>query len=248
MTLLSVRTLFTQLSGRYDLVQTVDENEFSNNGADKYIQAGQDMLDRMANFKFSPKRIYKSLESGIWYATFYRCRALKEVWVSNATARYELVKKSFHEIRDYYGTPFGSIEDERSEDSLYYAPCVSLLGPGADDQTVLTIDNFGGTSTTTADSTYTYNAIVVAPPFAEDVTLELLGLFYSNYLSADTDRSVWTEMHEMILVWAALYMLEVSYRNTNGAKDWYEAISREIISLDMDGVEEDITGVDQIED
>jgi hypothetical protein len=59
---------------------------------------------------------------------------------------------------------------------------------------------------------------------------------------------MWTEMHEMILVWAGLYMLEVSYRNTNGAKDWLAAIQREIISLDMDGVEEEIVGVDQIED
>ena len=42
-------------------------------------------------------------------------------------------------------------------------------------------------------------------------------------------------------VWAGLYMLEVSNRNTAGSNDWLAAITRSITGIDMDIVEEELS-------
>jgi hypothetical protein len=45
---------------------------------------------------------------------------------------------------------------------------------------------------------------------------------------------------------AALYKLEVFYRNTEGAKDWSGAMKEDMLGMDHDFVEEDLNGPSQI--
>jgi hypothetical protein len=48
-------------------------------------------------------------------------------------------------------------------------------------------------------------------------------------------------------VWASLRMLEVSYRNSEGAKDWDLALSSYLMGLDKDEIQEQISSVDVME-
>ena len=66
-------------------------------------------------------------------------------------------------------------------------------------------------------------------------------------LDDDTDENYWSIEHPMLLLYAALYEMEVSYRNTEGAKDWDLALSRELADLDKDTVEEEVHDADFME-
>jgi hypothetical protein len=63
----------------------------------------------------------------------------------------------------------------------------------------------------------------------------------------DTDTSYWTLEAPITLLFAALYQLEASYRNTEGVKDWLNVIDLDLDGLEKDRIAEEIMGVDQME-
>jgi len=56
----------------------------------------------------------------------------------------------------------------------------------------------------------------------------------SLMLYNDEDSNWWAENYPMLVVWAACYSVEVSYRNTQGANDWYGAIKEQLSQLQTD--------------
>ena len=66
-------------------------------------------------------------------------------------------------------------------------------------------------------------------------------------MSSDSDTTWWTLEAPETLITAALYMLERSYRNTEGAKDWLGGIDMDLDGLERDVIDEEIMGVDQME-
>jgi len=66
-------------------------------------------------------------------------------------------------------------------------------------------------------------------------------------LTDDNSSCFWSEIHPDILVHAALQRLEVSYRNTQGATDWLNAIVLDLIELDKEYIEEATANLDQME-
>lgn len=66
-------------------------------------------------------------------------------------------------------------------------------------------------------------------------------------MSDDTDTSYWTLEAPVTLLFAALYQLEASYRNTEGAKDWLNVIDLDLLGMEKDKISEEIMGVDQME-
>lgn len=66
-------------------------------------------------------------------------------------------------------------------------------------------------------------------------------------LSNDSDTSWWTLEAPETLITAALYELELSYRNTEGARDWLGGIDNDLDGMEKDVISEEITGVDQME-
>ena len=57
MNLIEIRTMFRDISGRYDLVNT----DLSDNGADIYIQQGQKSLERRTNYTPSTATVFKDI-------------------------------------------------------------------------------------------------------------------------------------------------------------------------------------------
>ena len=236
MTLVEVREQFVKLSGRYDLV--VDTTDWADAGADFFIQAGQDYLDRL---HFAPKAentIFEELAAGEWYVTFSKCRAIQEVWINNTEGRSKLTKKDMSWLYQQYSA---LISETDTGTPLYYCPA-RLRSTDKTDQTSLgTFFNY------VKDDSDALRGILIFCPADEAIVVEIQGLFYSDALSSDTDESYWSENWPAVLIKAALYQVEVFNRNTEGMKDWKFAIEDEFIGIDKDTIEESNAEFNQIE-
>jgi len=238
MTLSEIRALFETRSGRSDLV----DEDGSDNGADFFIQSGQRTLDRMVETEKSWARSFKTLAAGDYYAIFKGCRAVKEVWLSTSDGRTRLTKVSQTELRKTYDEDAPDEIDQR--DSLVY--CLISLRTYPSDSKVIIDYLYDHKLEDDATDDYEYKGIIFSPPPDVAAQLEVFGLFSSTTLTDDDDESYWSVNHPEILLMAALYHLEVSYRNTEGAKDWMGAINFELMNIEKDWVENEIADVTQI--
>jgi len=238
MTLTEVRALFELRSGRSDLVTS----EGADNGADFFIQSGQRTLDRLVGTDKSWARSFKEVAIDDYYAIFKGCRAIKKVWFANSDGRFPLTKVSLEEMREMYSDP---PDEVTSGTCLYYCE-ISLRTYPSD--TYVIIDYFlGDKIVDEATKDYEYKGIIFLPPSDETGIIEVFGLFNSTPLLIDASESYWSVNFPEVLLMAALYHLEVSYRNTEGAKDWMRAIVLELDGLEKDTVESEIAEVTQIE-
>jgi len=78
MQLSDLRTRFASLSGRMDLLN--DSPEL----IDFYLNEGSKYLDRNVEVQKTWASQYTFLDIAGWYVEVQRCRAIKEVWMSNA--------------------------------------------------------------------------------------------------------------------------------------------------------------------
>jgi len=242
MNLLDIRTQFVRTTGRYDLV--VDTSAWVDNGANFYINAGIKYLDRLNTVKKSLARSFPQIVSGDWYALIQNCRAIKEVWASDVDGiRWKLEKKDFNILRTAYNELPSQLD---GGSPLYYSP-VQTLRKDPETAGVMTVDYFYNTETTENVDHFTYNALVFMPPADATYRLEVIGLFDTPELVNDTDENYWSVSEPMVLIMAASRSLEISYRNTQGAKDWERSINDELNGIAFDAVEEDIAEVDQME-
>jgi len=251
MPLSNVRNLFIALSGRKDLVT----GSGADNGADAYINAGQDYLDA---HQLTPKSIshyLKDVAIGAYKLEVANLRILHEVWVIDADGRTQLEPKTLNWLKTEYSE---DLDDIDSGTPLYYCRDISGLAPQHAELT---------DSTYTTDFTYGHETIIfgnhwkktnllILPPPDAVVTIDVVGEFYSKTLPDTTtgkdatvyaDQSYWTEVHPGLLVDAALMMLERSYRNTSGMIDWKNSIELTLQGIDFDLVSQDIAGVSAME-
>ncbi len=244
-----LRKMFVERSGRYDLVHA----DWTDNGADFFINAGQRWLDRMAE---TGKMVGKNAQlpaSGTIQVYYAGLRGVKEVWAGNSTdGLVKLEKKTLSALKEYYEKRIGSVDVGQP---LYYAPASFRPIPDAQAAagwaTYYDVDDL-----ILGDTHYIYNGVIIAPPTDGTYYISLVGKFYSPELSATfnaaTDvwtqtKSYWTEVHPDILLQAALFKLEVFYRNTEGAKDWKGALDLDIAGLDKDLAEEELADICEME-
>ncbi len=239
MNLLEVRTQFRTISGRFDLVNA----DFSDNGADFYINEGRKFLDRMDTTQKSYASCFRFAEIGHFSVSFPYCRAIKEVWAASTSARWQLEKKSLQDLIAGYLTGLPSSRTVGAP--LYYSPCLTRYIP--EDAEVGDIESFVGWVDVSAGD-HNYNAILLNVPTDEKISLDVKGLYYSHELTAETDTNYWSAVHPMLLIMAGMRQLEIINRNTQGVNDWTSAIAVDMKGLGMDLVEEQIAGVSQIED
>lgn len=240
MNLLQTRTKFREISGRHDLVNA----DFSDNGADFYINEGRKFLDRLNETQKSWASCFRFLEVGQFSVSFPYCRAVKEVWVSSVSARWQLKKKSLQDLISEYLT---GLPASRSVGCpLYYSPCITRYIP--EDAEVGDIESFVGWVDIPAGGAHEHNAILVNVPTEEKLSVEIKGLFYSHELTAETDTNYWSGAHPLLLIMSSMRYVEVINRNTQGVNDWTNSIRVDMEGLGMDLVEELIAEVTQIED
>lgn len=213
-------------------------------GADFFLNIGQRMLDRMLDGGKSFARYFVDVDLQQILVPLASCRAVKKVFCSDGTSRWELNKIDVGDLREYFSKPKTSLDSDKPS---YYSPIWVRPFPGIIDSAtfnqewalddIIDIGHEG------------FNAILIMPPSdsASLYTLEVLGLFYSDELVNDGDVSFWTEQHPEMLIKAAAYQMEVFYRNTEGSKDWMNAINLEIAQLNSDIVEEEIAEISEME-
>lgn len=143
--------------------------------------------------------------------------------------------------------------DGSSEDTgtpAYYTRSVAGLSP---EQLSLTKSDFTDQFTYGLDgiilgSYYQYTNIIWMPPSDSAYTIEVLAKFFQKTLSSDSDENFWSVLYPEILLLAANYALEETYRNTEGMRDRMAAIMKRMDGIDKDIVEESISGVNQMEE
>ena len=253
MSLIGVRERVARESGRHDLVSDFAAGTYTDSGngvSTAFINDGQRLLDRKANFVKGYSWLKKDVTAGTYKLNFRYCSAVKEVWAMNAsTDRYKLVKKDLSYIRKNYGDVYASLSQGDPE---MYSPLVVNLAP---DQIALTTTDYTDEFTydyeeilfsDTADHFY-YSGILWMPPVGETFTISILGRFWSPILSADADKTFWTEVHPDILALATMYCIERTYRNREGMADYMSAIMDAIGDIDRNLVEQEVQDKDSME-
>jgi len=239
MNLLQVRTKFRTVSGRFDLVN----DDFSDNGADFYLNEGRKFLDRLDETQKSWASAFRFVEINGFSAQFPQCRAIKEVWAASSSARWQLEKMSLQDLTSGYLT--GLPSSRTSGSVLYYCPAITRYIP--EDAEADDFESFIGWVDIPAGHVHGHNSILLNVPTDERIVLEIKGLYYSFELALDTDTNYWSVMHPMLLMMSAMRQIEIINRNTQGVNDWTSSILVETKQLGMDLVEELIAEVTQIE-
>lgn len=241
MNLLQVRTKFRELSGRFDLVN----EDYSDNGADFFINEGRKFLDRSTNeTNKSWASAFRFIDEGRYSVSIPHCRAIKEIWMMSSTARWQVEKKSLQDLISEFLS--GSPSERTSGEPAYYSPTITRYIPESiqsdDFESILQwVEIPSGNS-------HEYNTILFSAPVDQRLGVEVKGLFYSSELVNDTDENYWSVMHPLLLYMSAMRYIEVVNRNTQGVNDWTKAIIDDMNSIGMDLIEELISEVDQIED
>jgi len=239
MNLLQLRTKFRSLSGRFDLVN----EDFTDNGADFFINEGRKYLDRLDETQKSWASCFRWLEIGRFSVSFPYCRSIKEVWAATTTERWQLEKKSLQDLTAGYLTGLPSSRSTGSP--LYYAPCIVRYVP--ENAEAGDLEAFAGFTDVEAGTYHEYNSVLVSVPASEKIMLDIRGLFYSMELVEELDKNYWSEVHPMLLIMSAMRQTEIVNRNTQGVNDWTNSIMTEIKQLGMDLVEELIAETNQME-
>ena len=240
MNLLQLRTKFREISGRFDLVN----EDFSDNGADFYINEGRKFLDRLDETSKSWASCFRFVEIDHYAVSIPQCRAIKEVWAATTSARWQLKKKTLQDLTAEYLTTLPS--GRTSGSPAYYSPQITRYIP--DEVQNQSFEGFLGYIDIPSGDVSEYNTILLNVPVSERTLIEVRGLFYSAELSADTDTNSWSVNHPLLLISAAMRYVEVVNRNTQGVNDWTNAILVDMKQIGMDLVEELIAEVTQIED
>ena len=240
MNLLQLRTQFRAVSGRHDLVNA----DFSDNGADFYINEGRKFLDRLDETQKSWATCYRFINIAGFSASFPYCRAIKEVWAGSTSARWQLEKIDLQELISGYLT---GLPTSRSTGApIYYSPTITRYIP--EDLEADDFEAYIGWVDIPAGTGHEYNSILINVPTNEKISVEIKGLFYSHELDVDAAENYWSAVHPMLLIMATMRQLEIVNRNTQGVKDWEASIGTEMKQIGMDLVEELISEVTQIED
>lgn len=227
MTLGDLSEKFVAMSGRLDLQDDVTLPP------SWWINQGQRFLDRLVDGRRALARWFKTLSPGDIAVAVPGLRVITEVWVADLESRTRLEKASLRDLRLRYPAPFHTLATGRP---LYYAPASLRAVP--DNSTISQLDYYSGYGDVLLGNQPEFNGVLVLPPVDKGYQLELMGKFYSPELTSESDTSYWASEHPMLLLWAALYQLEVSYRNTEGAKDWLAAIESELALIDRDMADE----------
>lgn len=229
------RWLCEDLTGRMDLITA---NTYTDNGADKYLKAGQRFLDRLFDFPHGFASHFFRVAADAWYVKFTDCRSVKEVYANDDEGRSKLTKKDRIWLMDKYTS---TIDDTDTGSPLYWA-LAELRGINSRVK-----DELASFFRFIVPNEKKFNGVIFLPPPDEAMVIEVYGQFYSDWFKDDEDSTWWSEHHPELLVWAGAYMLEISYRNRMGAQDWLDSIHFHAQQIDFDTIATEIAQLDQIQ-
>ncbi len=231
MALSDIRNKVIEFSGRYDL----DDAE-ATVGVDEFISNGQKLLDQKLDGGKSFARHFQNLDYQQVLIQVPGARAVTDVWLFNATERVQLSRVDLNELRTYYYEKTSSIT---VGEPIYWTPV--CIRPYPSEVYPATYNQEWAFDEIIDSGSDSVNGILLMPPAdsGSAYTLDVYGKYWTEMPTNAEGTSYWISQHPMLLVWAALYHMEVSYRNTEGMKDWMLAIDLAISELNKDIYEDE---------
>lgn len=241
MNLLELRTKAMLISGRYDLV---NPTTYADQGMDYYINAGQRWLDRKFFGKRAEGRFLKRISAGDNQVNIQLARSIREVWYYDTEARAQLTKAAYNWLKTEYPD---TLNIDESGTPLYYTPIVTRGIPHFSELPADEADFLVHEADLLSGPSNGYDAIRIYPATDAEITIEVLGLFYSNPLTTNTSESYWSVTNPDILLHATYRAIEIDHRNRQGVDDWTAAIMDNVGELQLDDLDEEITDINQME-
>lgn len=224
MNLLELRQQFVKLSGRYDLASTSVTAFDVDAGADFYINAGMNFIDRRFITAKTASSIFTELTINSWYTVFQNCASIQEVWCNDTESRWKLRKYPYRTIKENYS---GLVSASDGGAPLYYSPIWLRSNGVTDFQSLGSFFNY-----VKSDDNGTYNGLLFTPKTDKAYNIEIIGSFYHERMTDNTDENYWTIMAPSLLLKASLYQLDLFSRLTKSAERWIKVIDIEGIELE----------------
>lgn len=227
MNLAEIRDLFVKRSGRYDLIT----EEGQDNGANFFIQSGNRFLDRHSNIRQAQVNasIHSVEKDGL--LRLPNCWLIQDVLANFSDGWYPLRKLSARKVPQAFfamnGRPAFYIPKV-----VHYTPAMEHLPAALVTAPASAFDH--------QDMASNAMLIEVLPHPTLPTNIEVRGNFYTTPLLFDEDTNTWSESFPDTLIKAALYQLEIFYRNTEGANDWLVSIQLDLTNAEQMEVLSDI--------
>lgn len=220
MNLQEIRDLFIKRCGRYDLITESGQDD----GANFFIQSGSRFLDRRSDIEHVREGVHVGSIDTDGLLNLHDCWMVKRVLSRTADSTATLTKvvsDRMATVRSYNrGFPaYYTIRTTRYAPTLKNLPAALAIAPAS--------------SFAYQDMVSNSLLLEVLPHPTRPLPVEVHGCFYSASLVNDQDTNTWSERYPDTLVKAALYQLEIFYRNTEGANDWLNSIQLDLTDAEQ---------------
>lgn len=247
MNLRQVRRQFVTDSGREDLIN----EDGSDRGADKYIQAAADWLDENMDHPKSTTRHVELLSSGSYYLHLPRCQTVEQVWIMGEDVDGQYIRRQLSGPRSaaWIRHNYNEKWSEQSQDTPtdYSLDVIGLEGSqvGLESTDLSSYDDVD--DLLLADDSnaphYKYTGMLFVPVADQEYTLSVFGKFYQKELTTDTDQNYWTVVKPLILSKAACRLVEGALRNFQGEQDFLKSIEVDMRALDKSFADQTSAGL-----
>lgn len=259
MNLAAIRRQFIIRSGRYDLVRASREEMWADAGADFFIRAGQRLLDKQGDFQTG--------RVGTWHGSLpirSRTVVVPLCWmVERVVARplraergrwIEVPRMESREgFKKCFGTyPFSyTVRPQLDHPRVkpYQSASAQDIPASSVDQTASELEALDSTQSLVLEFLGKPGEWLTIwrdfrprshPHRDHALSLEVTGKFFSDPLIQDEDENFWTLRYPETLLKASLYELEVFYRNSEGAQDWFNAVKQDLLDIESMELLQDI--------
>lgn len=223
MTLTEILLKFRSMSGRFDLVSAAGADSGYpgvTEGGLYYIRAAQRFLDRRIDLQ-SETQIEEVSVDGTTYAFL----------LSSYTEIFNIIPKDgdgvyYEELKRLEYAEFRDSFPDRANESPGTPAYYTIQPRGSSTLSTL------AAAISALETSTTVDVIIVGPVPDGSYTLEIAARISLAELSDGDDTNGWTVLYPDTLLKAAMYELEVTYRNTEGQKDWLLAIEKDLFEID----------------
>lgn len=215
MTLQEIRKQFITQSGRYDLGVQQSDGTFLDNGANYYINSGLRMLGGLIDVPSAEYIKTETIVAGSNTITIPKVATVtKLMYRTNAGTDegswFPIIYVPFHEFINTYPD---ALNDDADTSSYTGLECFTVMS--ALEATAL----FGG------------RTIVLNAKMTDALEFKYMYTLIQK-LSDETDINFFTVNYPELVVDASSYRLEASYRNTEGMRDWMNAMKPTLDAID----------------
>jgi len=218
MTLHEIRQQFVKATGRYDLVNA----DGSDNGADVFIK----QANRLLYQKLSMLRVKLDwsldIPAGVKAVKLPEIVKIDNLYLSDDSSYEELIYQNKRRFFTNY---------QKTATVLYYDGLSPYTADNFEENgtptyyTIISTNEIDGVSNDYEQSL----AIYFNCPVDSAYTLRAHGVFVES-LVEESDTNFLATIEPMLLIFKAAWFMEIFFRNTEGARDWNNAVG-EILSI-----------------